>query len=165
MKKLAIIQIILGILIIISIIYWMSWLANGYHTREGITPDGTTIRQQSLLMPNRALDVWSILYPALGLVITGCGAAQLFRPNNKYLAITQIVLGTLVIASMIWFVVWVEWDYGPYMYMAQQYGEIEMKHLPGWEARLVIWKVISLLLGCAVVGTAIGQKIKAGRRG
>jgi len=164
MKKLAIIQIILGILIVLSMIYWVSWLSNGYHVREGLTPDGTTIISNSLIMQNRALDVWSMLYPALGLAILGCGTAQCFRPGSKYLVIGQIVLGALVIAALIWFVGWVEWDYGPFMYMTEKYGEIEMKHLPGWEARLIIWKVISFLLGVGVVETAIVQQVKAGKR-
>ncbi len=164
MKKLAIIQIVLGTLIIASMIYWMSWLGNGYHVREGLTPDGTTIFQQSLLKGNRALDVWSMLYPALGLAILGCGTAQCFRPGSKYLEIVQIVLGALVIAALIWFIGCVEWDYGPFMHMTEKYGEIEMKLIPGWETRLIIWKVISFVLGCGVVGTAIVQQMKAGRR-
>ncbi len=40
MKKLAVIQIILGVLIIGSLVYWVGWLSGGYHIREGITPDG-----------------------------------------------------------------------------------------------------------------------------
>jgi hypothetical protein len=164
MRKLAVVQIILGILVVLSMVYWGSWLSNGYHVREGLAPDGTTIFQPSLQKPNRALDIWATLYPALGLAILGCGTAQCFRPGSKYLAIGQIVLGALVIAALIWFVGWVECDYGPFMYMTEKYGEIEMKHLPGWEARLVIWKVISFLLGIGVVETAIGQLIKAGKR-
>ncbi len=161
MKKLAIVQIVLGMLVIGSLVYWMGWLINGYHIREGIAPDGTIIRISPLLKPNPALDVWSILYPVLGLTVLGCGVAQYFKTGRKHLVIAQIVLGVLVVSSLVWFIGWVEWDYGPYIHVTERYGEIEMKHLPGWEMRLIIWKIASFFLGLSVVGTGIVQLIKA----
>ena len=163
MKKLAIAQIILGALVVGSMIYWMGWLSSGYHIWEGITPDGTTIRSLPLIVPNPALNVWSILYPVLGLAVLGCGIAQYIRTGSKRLTVAQIVLGVLVVSSLVWFIGWVEWDYGPYIRVTERYGEIEMKHLPGWEMRLIIWKIASFILGLSVVGTGIVQKVKAGR--
>jgi hypothetical protein len=161
MKKLAIAQIILGLLIIGSLIYWGDCLVSGYHIREGIAPDGTIIRSSPLLKPNPALDIWSILYPTLGLAVLGCGIAQYFGKGGKYLAVIQIVLGVLVVSSLVWFIGWVEWDYGPYIHVTEQYGEIEMKHLPGWEIKLIIWKIASLIIGLSVIGIGIGQLVKA----
>ena len=163
MKKLAIVQIILGALVVGSLIYWIGWISSGYHTREGIIPDGYIVRELPLLAPNPALDVWSILYPALGLAVLGCGIAQYFGTGGKRLAVAQIVLGVLVISSLVWFIGWVEWDYGPCIRVMEPWGEIEMKHLPGWEMRLIIWKIACFILGVAVVGTGIVQKVKVGR--
>ena len=157
MKRLALTQIVLGALVVGSLIYWMGWLSSGYHIREGIAPDGTTIRSLPLLIPNPALHVWSILYPALGLTILGCGIAQYFRTGRKRLAVAQIVLGVLVVSSLVWFIGWVEWDYSPYIRVTERYGEIEMKHLPGWIMRLISWKVISFILGLGVLGFGMAQ--------
>lgn len=163
MNKLAIIQIILGALVVGSLIYWMGWLSSGYHIREGIAPDGTIIRSFPLLIPNPALDVWSIHYPALGLADLGCGIAQYFRTGRKRLAVAQTVLGVLVVSSLVWFIGWVEWDYGPYIRVTERYGEIEMKHLPGWEMRLMIWKVVSFIIGLGVAYCGAAQLIKRGK--
>lgn len=163
MKKLAIVQIILGALVVGSLIYWIGSISSGYHIREGILPDGTIRRELGLLAPNPALDVWSILYPALGLAVLGCGIAQYLGTSEKRLAIAQIVLGVLVISSLVWFIGWVEWNYGPYIWVTEQYGEIQMKHLPGWEMRLIIWKIACFILGLSVVATGIVQKVKVGR--
>lgn len=160
MKKLAIVQIILGTLVVGSLIYWIGWISSGYHIREGISPDGIfIIRELPMLAPNPALYVWSMLYPALGLAILGCGIAQYFETDKKYLATAQIILGVLVISSLVWFVGWVEWDYGSCIRVMEPYGEIEMKHLPGWEMRLTIWKITCFILGSSVVGTGIVQKV------
>ena len=80
----------------------------------------------------------------------------------KKLAIAQIVLGVLVVISLVWFIGWVEWEYGPYIYMTERYGEIEMKLLPNWEMRLTIWKV-SFIISAGVICTGIAQRVKAER--
>lgn len=162
-KKLAIAQIILGALVVGSLIYWMGWLSSGYHIREGIAPDGTRVRTMPLLAPNPPLYAWQIVHPMLGLAVLGCGIAQFFKSMGRRLAIAQVVLGALLIASLVWFIGWVEWDYGPNTVFREHFGEIEMKNLPGWEIRLIIWKIASFIPGLSVVGTGIVQKVKAGR--
>jgi hypothetical protein len=162
-KKLAIVQIILGVLVVGSLIYWGDWISSGYHIWEAILPDGYTVRESGFPAPNPALYIWSILYPALGLAVLGCGIAQYFRTDEKRLAAAQIILGVLVISSLVWFIGWVEWDYGPCIRVMEPYGAIEMKHLPGWEMRLIIWKIACFILGLSVVGTGIVQKMKVGR--
>ena len=163
MKKLAIVQIILGALIVGSLIYWIGWISSGYHIWEATLPDGYIVRESGFPASNPALHVWSILYLALGLAILGCGIAQYFGTGEKRLAAAQIALGVLVISSLIWFIGWVEWDYGPCIRVMEPYGEIEMNHLPGWEMRLTIWKITCFILGLSVVGTGIVQKVKVGR--
>ncbi len=163
MKKLATVQIILGALVVGSLIYWIGWISSGYHIREAILPDGYTVRELGLLPLNPSLYVWSMLYPALGLAVLGCGIAQYFGTSGKRLSVAQIVLGVVIISSLVWFIGWVEWDYGASIRVMEPYGEIEMKHLPGWEMRLMIWKIACFILGLSVVGIGIVQKVKVGR--
>ena len=160
MKKLASTQIILGALVVGSLIYWMGWLSDGYHILEWIAPDGTHIRTMPLLAPNPPLYAWQIVHPVLGLAVLGCGIAQLFRTGSGKLAITQVILGVFIIGSLVWFIGWVEYDYGPLTIVKDRFGEIEMNHLPGWEMRLIIWKAGSFILGLSVIGTGIVQKVK-----
>lgn len=93
----------------------------------------------------------------LGLAILGCSIVQFFEVGRKRLVVTQIILGVLVVSSLIWFIGWVEWDYGSYILVTERYGEIEMKHLPGWETRLIIWKIASFILCFSVVGAGVIQ--------
>ncbi len=78
------------------------------------------------------------------------------------LAITQIVLGALIVSSLVWFIGWVEWDYGS-LTILREGIEVEMLPLPGWMVRMISWKVVSFVLGLAVLGTGITQKVKAVR--
>jgi hypothetical protein len=45
--------------------------------------------------------------------------------------------------------------------VTKPYGEVEMKLLPGWKTRLIIWKTAYFSLGLSVVGTGITQFINA----
>jgi predicted phage tail protein len=84
MKKLAIAQIVLGILVIGSLIYWVSWVSTGYHIHEGIFPsDNSTIRIMGLLKPNPLMDAWTIVYFMLGLSVLGCGITQYFKARRQ----------------------------------------------------------------------------------
>jgi len=76
------------------------------------------------------------------------------------LAITQMVLGVLIVGSLVWFIGWVEWDYGSFTILRGGI-EVEMLPLPGWLIRLISWKAVSFMLGLSVLGCGIGQFLKA----
>ncbi|MFH1146922.1 MAG: hypothetical protein V1736_04370 [Pseudomonadota bacterium] len=157
MRKLAIVQIILGALIVGFLVYWMGSLSDGYHIWEGIAPDGNRIRIMPMLRPNPALNAWTILYPVLGLSVLGCGIAQYFKTGSRKLAIAQIALGVVITISLVWFIGWAEWDYVPSLRVMQPYGEVEMKLLPGWIVRLMVWKIVSFILSFVVIGVGVAQ--------
>ncbi len=83
MKKLAIAQIVLGILAVGSLVAWNVWVSPGYHIREGILPDGNTIRSMGLLKANPLMGAWTVVYLVLGLSVFGCGLAQLVKATHK----------------------------------------------------------------------------------
>jgi hypothetical protein len=76
------------------------------------------------------------------------------------LAIAQIVLGVLIVGSLVWFIGWVEWDYGSFTKLIKGV-EVEFHPLPGWMTRLISWKVASFVLGLSVLGCGIAQYLKA----
>ncbi len=76
------------------------------------------------------------------------------------LAITQMVLGVLIIGSLVWFIGWVEPDYGSSTKLIRGV-EVEFHPLPGWLIRLISWKAVSFMLGLSVLGCGIGQFLKA----
>ncbi len=76
------------------------------------------------------------------------------------LAITQIVLGALIIGSLVWFIGWVEPDYGSVTRLIEGV-KVEIRPLPGWIARLISWKAASFVLGLSVLGLGIAQFVKA----
>ena len=76
------------------------------------------------------------------------------------LAVTQIVLGALIVGSLVWFIGWVEWDYGSYTILREGI-EVEMLHLPGWMVRMISWKAASFVLGLGVLGCGMAQFVKA----
>ncbi len=162
MKKLAVVQIILGLLIIGSLIYWEGELSGGYHELEGTAPDGMGITIMHTLRMNPGLIVWELLYPALGMAVLGCGIAQYSKTRSMRLAVAQITLGAVIVGSLVWFIGWAEWNYGPYTTMYEGI-EVELHRPPGWETRLITWKVVSFILGLAVIVTGIVQKVKAGK--
>ena len=84
MTKLAITQVILGVLVVGSIFAWMVWISTGYHIREGIIPGSdTVIRSIGLIKPNPLLGVWAVVYLILGLSVFGCGIAQYFKARQQ----------------------------------------------------------------------------------
>ena len=178
MKKLAIAQIVLGILVVGSLFAWMVWLSTGYHQYEGIVPGSdTVIRILGLLKPNPLMDAWMVVYLVLGLAVLGCGIAQFVRAKRQAtdiadepergvvkLADTQIVLGALIVGSLVWFIGWIEYDYSPITKLYQDV-EVIMRPSPGWIMQLISWKVTSFLLGLSVLGCGIAQFVKARRWG
>ena len=85
MKKLAIAQIVLGILVVGSLIYWGEWVSTGYHIHEGILPgdDGTIRRILGLHAPNPLIDAWAVVYLGLGLSVLVCGIAQYVKARRQ----------------------------------------------------------------------------------
>ena len=85
MTKLAITQIILGVLIVGSLISWAGWVSTGYLYAEGTVP-GTDTRVIGVFgNPGRAilLETWQYIYFTLGLSVLGCGIAQYFKARRK----------------------------------------------------------------------------------
>ena len=78
------------------------------------------------------------------------------------LAITQITLGVLIIGSLVWFIGWVEPDYGSFTILREGI-EVEMLPLPGWIVRMISWKAASFVLGLSVLGCGIAQFVKVKR--
>ena len=64
--------------------------------------------------------------------------------------------------SLVWFIGWVELDYGSYTKLIEDGTvEVEMHPLPGWIMRLISWKTVSFILGLLVLGCGIAQFLKA----
>jgi len=76
------------------------------------------------------------------------------------LAITQVILGILIVGSLVWFINWVEPDYGSHTRLIGG-TEVEFHPLPGWLIRLISWKAVSFALGLSVLGCSIAQFVKA----
>ena len=83
MKKLAIAQIILGIVVVGSLIYWGEWVSTGYHIHEGTGDDGTIRRILGLTKQNPLELAWMVVYFMLGLSVFGCGIAQFVKARHK----------------------------------------------------------------------------------
>ncbi len=178
MKKLALTQIILGILVVGSLVFWIGWVQTGYHDAFGADPDGNIrFRILGLLKPNPLMGVWAVIYFMLGLSVLGSGIAQFLKGRRSKtaeedklevsnenrgvrLSMTQIVLGALIIGSLVWFTGWVEWDYHPITRLVEGV-EVEIRPLPGWMVRMISWKVLSFILGLGITGTGIVQLVKA----
>ena len=84
MTKLAITQIILGMLVVGSLVFWMGWVQTGYHDAFGVDPDGNIrIRILGLTKQNPLEPVWIVVYFMLGLSVFGCGIGQLAKARHK----------------------------------------------------------------------------------
>ena len=83
MKKLAIAQIVLGVLVVGSLIFWVSWVSAGYLYAEGTVP-GTDIHVGVFGNPGRAIlrETWQYIYFTLGLSVLGCGIAQFVKAKG-----------------------------------------------------------------------------------
>jgi hypothetical protein len=160
LKKLAIVQVALGVLIVGSLVFWSLVVLEGYLTVEATVPQGdvgvTVFRNPGYAGP---LEIWRFGYPLLGLLVAGFGIAQYVSARRRErtvqgtenrLAIVQIALGTLVVASLIWFIGWLEFDYGSSI-IVHEGIEIELHHAPGWYIKMIFWKVVSFILGLAVI--------------
>jgi len=82
----------------------------------------------------------------------------------KKLAIAQIVLGAVIVGSLVWFVGWAEPGYGSFTKLIEDgTREVTVHHDSGWIILLNSWKVVSFVLGLAVLGCGIAQFQKARR--
>lgn len=162
MKKFAIFQIILGMLIILSLLYWVGWVSGGYPTRESIV--GTNEQVLLPILQNPARYVWEVLYLIGGLGVIICAVTQdsKNKTNQKRLSIMQIVFGAIIISSLVWFTGWVEWDYISKIHL-EGYELIEAQLIPNWGMKRIIWKIASFILGSTVVGIGITQLVKSKR--
>lgn len=79
------------------------------------------------------------------------------------LAVIQIALGALVIVLLVWFIGWVEPDYSSYTRLIEGI-EVELLPVPGWVMGAVFWKVVSFLLGLAILSCGIVQYKRASGR-
>ena len=83
MRKLAITQIVLGVLVVGSLVFWMGWVSTGYHDAFGVDPDGNIrIRILGLVAPRPLIWVWAGIYFMLGLSVLGCGIAQFLKAKG-----------------------------------------------------------------------------------
>lgn len=81
-KKLAIAQIVLGLLVVGSFFAFINWVFDGYYVYEGTIPD-SDVGVRVLLNPNPAIPnlvkIWQFVYLGLGVVVIGCGIAQFIK--------------------------------------------------------------------------------------
>ena len=170
MKKLAINQIVLGILIIGSFFVFLVFVTPGYYNQEIIDTEGNIIGNVlGLHKLNMLLIIWTFIYPALGLAVLGCGIAQLIQARrnsiNKGLIIAQITLGALFLVSMVVFIIWAEPNWQP-MPVEREIAGVQaaiIRHSPNWVILLIAWKVNSFILGLGVICCPAAQLIKRGK--
>jgi hypothetical protein len=180
MKKLAVAQVVFGILVVGSLLYWGSWLSDGYLYADGAISGTDTNYIGVFGNPGRVplIDVWSVIYFSLGIAVLCCGIAHYFTAGRQAggtegytwgvrLAVVQVVLGAVIVGSLVWFIGWVELDYGSYINVMDGVGPIpiEIGPDPSWLVRLNAWKVISFMLGLLVLGCGAAQFIIARRIG
>ncbi len=167
MKRLAIIQMTLGALIITSLFLFIEYVIPGYYYELMIDFNGNVIgRIFGLHKPNVLLDVWSFIYPTLGLAVFSFGVAQYLQARHKtintVLTIIQVTLGVLIIASLMALIIWAEPHFEPYTRFIQN-GTLEVivQKDPNWKILQMSWKVVNFLLGLSVLGCGIAQSLKA----
>jgi hypothetical protein len=171
MKRLAVAHIVLGILIIGSLVFWYLAILDGYLDFDGTVPQGD-VGVTVFMMPGYvgSLEIWRFGHLFLGLLVTVFGIARYItarrqektgQESGNWLAVTHIALGGLIIASLIWFIGWVEFDYNNPV-VIQEGLEITLHYVSGWYARLILWKAIAFTLGLAIAGCGVFELIKAG---
>ncbi|MBI2853110.1 MAG: hypothetical protein HYX84_08475 [Chloroflexi bacterium] len=168
-KRLANIQIVLGMFIILSFILFLLLLP-GYYRLEMVDSEDNVIGfvlGLGLSKPNVLLNIWMFIYPALGLAVIVCGMAQLVQARrnsvNTGLPITQVALGSLIIVSLLVFITWAEPDWRPVPVNGELIGRPEVvmiRHVPDWVIRLTAWKAMSFIMGFGIVGFGTAQLSK-----
>jgi len=166
--KLAIAQMVLGALIITSIFLLVVYITPGYFYEVMIDSDGNVIgRVFGLHKVMVLLDIWSFIYSVvLGLAVFACGVAQYVqarrKTTNTVLTIIQVILGVLIVASLVVFIVWAEPHFESYTkFIENGTREVVVQKDPNWIVLQVSWKAVSFLLGLSVLGCGIAQYLKA----
>jgi len=79
------------------------------------------------------------------------------------LAIAQIVLGALIMASLFWFTAWVEPGFTHIRIPSAEGGDVitDIFLNPGRNVPMRSWMAVYLALGLAVLGCGIAQYLKA----
>ncbi len=166
--KNAVALMILGALLVGSFFVFVAQVERGYHEQEMIDPDGNVIGHvMGLQAPNPVLDVWRLVYLALGLATFGCGIARYLQSRRRGtgtagkgengLTTLQIVLGVLVITSLVVFLLWAEPYWVPNSVIRDGTEVITIRHSPGWVTLQIAWKAGSFLLGLAVTGLGVAR--------
>jgi hypothetical protein len=170
-KKLAVIQTVLGILLVASFFVYVLLVEPGYSRLEIIDGEGNVVGYWGILGLRRfnpVLAAWMIAYPALGILVTGCGIANLVRVMHgsavKELSVTQIVLGVLALALMVLFIMRVQppWQRLPVDLGVPSLPEgAVIRYNPGWVALMTVWKIVSFMLGPVIATCGAAQLRKS----
>lgn len=163
MKKISVIQIAAGILLIASYFIFIRLVQPGYYRMEILDINGIIIsgfRVSPLRAMTPALVIWTNGYQLLGILVTGCGISRLIKnyrgQATKKLDIAQIVFGGLLLALMIMFVTSYEphWPNDASLQVIQDIpGAVEVRHNPGWVAGMNVWKIGLFCLGPVITAS------------
>lgn len=164
----SIILMILGALTVGSFFFFFTSVQTEYGW--WFYADGTPMRRAySIYSP---IAGWILLYLFSALAIFICGIIQtittLRRSSGetenhlfKRLAIIQIGLGVLVVASLIWYLAWLEPNWRPeFTFFGSDNSKLVLHHSAGWLKLLIAWKVATFVLGLVVIGLGLGRLTK-----
>lgn len=169
MKKLAITQIIIGILLLASFFVYIFLVEPGYSKLEVIDGGGNVIGYWEILGLHRfnpVAAVWMFGFPVLGVATTVLGIAGLVKALRgsvgKRFAVSQIVLGGLALVMMAVFVIRVQPTWHTIPFVAGDLGlppgtgnnglpgDSSLRYNPSWVVLMTGWKVVSFMLGPAI---------------
>jgi hypothetical protein len=158
--KLAITQIVLGVLIVLAACYISWWMIFGVVSLLNETVvDGSGAVVTNASPDNETLFVIaryvSGLLFGLGLVVLITGAFWKKIKSKKNPAIIQVIAGTLIAAISVFILLW---GYAFDFIVAIEGGIILV------QARTVWINILTALLGLAVLGTGIAQFVKARKK-
>jgi hypothetical protein len=174
MKKVSIIQIIAGILLMVSWFVYLYLVEPGYYEMEILDIDGNLIAHFgifSLKTVRPVMVIWLAGYPICAILVTGCGISRLLKNIRELktmkLDIAQIIFGAFLLALMIIFVTSYEphWQNYASDFPLNFPGAVEIRHNPGWVALMNTWKIGSFLLGPMIAGPAMWQIVKSKNEG
>lgn len=166
MKRLSVIQIIAGVLLMAS---WgvYTWLVHpGYHDITLLNTIYDPVNYRHVFMfpfENPGFVTWSLWYLILGFLVTMSGIC-LFVIDSRGLQIVQVIFGLLALTFMILFVV----ELDPLIQMNNTLQRFRV-HSPdaiiqynsGWLVLMNTWKIVSFALGPVVAATGVWQIVKS----